>query len=101
MLQAFAQAGGVFQHLAGGGGIAGLERIAQAEFEPVDAELVVSSSIIASWAMAPCGTPKPRNAPAGWQWVKNPRPRVRTLGTAYGPDAWMGTRVATVGPQLA
>ena len=91
----------MLQHLAGGGRIPGFERIAQAEFEPVDAELAGQLVMMASCAIAPCGTPNPRNAPEGWQCVKNPRPRVRTFGTAYGPVAWMGTRVATVGPQLA
>ena len=41
-----------------------------------------SSSIIASWAMAAWGTPKPRKAPAGGPLVKKASPQLRTLGTA-------------------
>ena len=47
--------------------------------------LSASSSIIASWAMAACGTPKPRKAPDGGALVNQASPQVRTLGTRYGP----------------
>ena len=43
--------------------------------------LSASSSIIASWAMAACGTPKPRKAPDGGALVNQASPQVRTLGT--------------------
>ena len=46
-----------------------------------------------------CGTPKPRNAPAIELLVRTARVNARTLGTRYGPLAWIGTRLATVGPQ--
>ena len=43
----------------------------------------------------------PRNAPATGSLVRIARPRVYTCGTKYGPMACTGTRLATVGPQLA
>src|SRR3546814_1604707 len=39
------------------------------------------SSISASCASAACGTPKPRNAPAGGALVKRPTERASTSGT--------------------
>ena len=55
----------------------------------------------ASWAIAAWGTPKPRNAPDGGPFVYTARPVLRTAPTAYGPIAWTGTRLATVGPHEA
>ena len=55
----------------------------------------------ASWAIAAWGTPKPRKAPAGGLLVWIARVVARTAGTAYGPIAWTGTRLATVGPHEA
>ena len=60
-----------------------------------------SSSIRVSCAIAACGTPKPRKAPAGGECVKIARASARTLGTRYGPMQCTGTRPATVGPQEA
>ena len=55
-------------------------------------------SISVSWAMAACGTPKPRNAPAGVPLVKMPAEVACTAGTKYGPVACTGTRSLTVMP---
>ena len=57
-----------------------------------------SSSISSSPSSAACGTPKPRKAPAMLLLVSTARVSARTFGTRYGPLAWMGTRLATVGP---
>ena len=56
------------------------------------------SSISVSWAIAACGTPKPRKAPDGATLVWIARVVHRAASTAYGPVAWTGTRLATVGP---
>ena len=55
----------------------------------------------ASWAIAACGTPKPRKAPAGGPFVYTARLVLSTEPTSYGPIAWTGTRLATVGPHDA
>ena len=60
-----------------------------------------SSSQSASWAMAHCGTPKPRKAPDGAWLVSAARLVLSTWGTKYGPVAWIGTRSETVGPHEA
>ena len=57
-----------------------------------------SSSISNSPSSVDCGTPKPRNAPATLLWVSTARVSARTLAMRYGPLAWIGTRLATVGP---
>ena len=57
-----------------------------------------SSSISSSPSSVDCGTPKPRNAPAMLSWVSTARVSARTWATRYGPLAWIGTRLATVGP---
>ena len=57
-----------------------------------------SSSISSSPSSVDCGTPKPRNAPATLSCVSTARVNARTWGTRYGPLAWIGTRLATVGP---
>ena len=58
-----------------------------------------SSSISASCTIAHCGTPKPRKAPpiASLVWIA--RVVQCTAGTRYGPIAWIGTRLPTIGPQ--
>ena len=59
------------------------------------------SSISASWAIAACGTPKPRKAP-GRRAVRVDRAaRARDRGDRVRPIAWTGTRLATVGPHEA
>ena len=57
-----------------------------------------SSSISNSPSSVDCGTPKPRNAPATLSWLSTARVSARTLAMRYGPLAWIGTRLATVGP---
>jgi hypothetical protein len=57
-----------------------------------------STSISSSPSSVDCGTPKPRKAPATLLWVSTARVWARTLAMRYGPLAWIGTRLATVGP---
>ena len=45
------------------------------------------SSISASWAIAACGTPKPRKAPAGGPLVYTARLVLSTAPTSYGPTS--------------
>ena len=58
-----------------------------------------SSSRSSSPSSVDCGTPKPRKAPQTLPFVCTARVSARTFGTRYGPLAWIGTRLATVGPQ--
>ena len=97
-VEAGAQADARRERLPGRRRVAGDERVAVAELERVAAERAASSSISSSPSSVDCGTPKPRNAPATLLWVSTARVSARTLGTRYGPLAWIGTRLATVGP---
>jgi hypothetical protein len=47
-----------------------------------------------------CGAPNPRNAPLGGVFVIAARARIRTLGQAYGPPAWMAPRDRTTGDSV-
>ena len=76
-LEAGGDADAVLQTLAGRRGVAGAQRVAQAELQPVDAEPVGQLVISASCAIAACGTPKPRKAPAGGPLVWIARASVR------------------------
>ncbi len=50
-----------------------------------------------SAANSDCGAPNPRKAPLGGVLVMAERARIRTLGQAYGPPAWMPPRERTTG----
>src|SRR5881396_2522199 len=54
-------------------------------------------STISSAAKSDCGAPKPRKAPFGGVFVATARARMRTLGQAYAPAAWIAARDSTTG----
>ena len=54
-----------------------------------------------SWAKVICGTPKPRNAPAGVLFVYTKWESIRQLGILYGPFAVEAAFQATRGPLSA
>src|SRR6185295_16831666 len=84
------------QHLPRRGRVAGGECIAVAKLERVDAALrreLVDQQLAEQRRL--------RNAPATLSCVSTARVSARTFGTRYGPLAWIGTRLATVGPHEA
>ena len=54
-----------------------------------------------SAANSDCGAPKPRKAPLGGVLVATARDVMRTLGTSYGPPAWIVARLRTTGESVA
>ena len=84
-LEAVADADGAASALAGGGGVAVAEGVRSAELQPVEAGGVGEAGRPgASVAMAACGTPKPRKAPATGSWVWMARARASDVRHAVG-----------------